>query len=415
MSLYLKFAFRNLRRNFRRTLLTISGMAAGFTVLLWLQCILKGTSQQIVDNVTSTQVGHLQIWREEYVEDQLIQFTFTPNQSALKKSLPAGALSSERVLLPALVSSGEQSSPLLLTGVIPAEEAQITQIKNNRVEGEFLSEAPDPDCKQREIYLGKSMAGLLHVGLGDKVVIMAQATDGTLGNELFRVRGLFDTGSKIFDRGTAYAELHCVQKIGLLSGIHEIAIKLPQSADFILSQNQIRASIASVGDHLKLTSWKDVVPPLAGMVNFNDATLLLVSIVLFGVTTFGIINTLMMSVFERTREFGVMLALGATPTGVCLLVLLEALTIGLLAAVIGTSLGIVWVLYHQHVGFNLQPYLGNEISVSQFKLQPIVHPQFSFGRYFSLAAATIFFSTFAGLVPALQAARMNIIDAIKHR
>ncbi len=413
--MYWKLALRNLLRHKRRTLLTISGMALGFAVLLWLQCILKGTNQQIVDNVTSTQVGHLQIWRTEYLNEPLNQFTFQPNLSELSKILPSESFYSERVHLPALISSGEQSSPISLEGINPLIDADVTQIRANKVEGEFLSDGEDEECKAREIYIGRSLAKLLKVGLGDKVVIMAQASDGTLGNELLRVRGLFETGSNAFDRGMAYAPIGCVRKIGVISGVQEIAIKLKNAVDLDQTRTSTESKLSAVGKNLSLTTWRDVVPPLAGMVTFNEATLLLISLVLFAVTTFGVVNTLLMSVFERTREFGVMLALGVTPSGVCILILIEAALIGTLAAVLGTVIGILWVLYHQHVGFDLAPFLGKGLSVSQFKLAPIVHPVFSFGRFSILTLATVITATVAGLVPALQAARMDVIQAIRSR
>lgn len=415
MKIYLLLALRNLRRNLRRTLLTISGMAAGFAVLLWLTCILKGTNQQIVDDVTSTQVGHLQVWRSEYLEDPLLSFTFIPKMDEVKKLLPAGSLTAERVFLPALISSGEQSVPISLTGIDPADESQVTQILTTKVEGEYLSLKADPECNDREVYLGRTLAGLLKVGLGDKVVLLAQAADGTLGNELLRVRGLFDTGSRAFDRSVAFAQLSCVRKIGAITGDHEIAVKLPGTASVSSARAALEKGMGNVGSGLKLTTWREAVPPLAGMVTFNEATLLLISLVLFGVTAFGVVNTLLMSVFERTREFGVMLALGVTPMGVCALILIEAALIGVLAAGIGTLIGVAAVSYHHHAGFDLRPFLGTDFVVNQFKLTTIVHPIFSFDRYFILIGATMFFATVAGLIPAMHAAKMNVVEAIRHR
>jgi putative ABC transport system permease protein len=390
-------------------------MAAGFAVLLWLQCILLGTNEQIVNDVTSTQVGHLQIWRGEYLDEPLLSYTFPENLEKMKASLPQGAIAAERLFLPALISSGEQSVPIQLTGVDPLQESQVTQIKGTKVDGEYLSTTPDPDCKEREVYLGKSLVDLLKVGIGDKVVILAQASDGTLGNELLRVKGLFDTGSRTFDRSVAYASLSCVRKIGVLSGAHEIVVRLPAGAKVATARASIEKNISSLNKKLKVTTWREAVPPLAGMVTFNEATLLLISLVLFGVTAFSVVNTLLMSVFERTREFGVMLALGVTPNGVCALILVEAAFIGILSAIIGTLIGAGWVYYHHQVGFDLQPFLGSSFAVSQFKLNTTIHPIFSFDRYFILVGATMFFATLAGLVPALHASKMDVVEAIRHR
>jgi ABC-type lipoprotein release transport system permease subunit len=415
MKIYALLALRNLRRNLRRTLLTISGMAVGFAVLLWLTCILKGTNQQIVESVTSTQVGHLQLWRSQYLEDPMLTYTFNPKMTAIQDKLPPGSLTAERVFLPSLISSGEQSLPISLVGIDPEKEALVTQVKRTKVEGDYLSSTPDENCQDREIYISRGLADLLKVGLGDKVVLLAQAADGTLGNELLRVRGLFDSGSRTYDRSVAFASLACVRKIGAISGDHEVVVKLPSSDAVSRVRSALGSGLAAVAPDLKLTTWREAVPPLAGMVTFNEATLLLISLVLFGVTAFGVINTLLMSVFERTREFGVMLALGVTPTGVCAVILIEAALIGLIAAVIGTILGSALVTYHHYAGFNLRPFLGADFSVSQFTLDTLVHPVFSFERYFLLVGATMFFATLAGLIPALHASKMDVVEAIRHR
>jgi ABC-type lipoprotein release transport system permease subunit len=415
MKIYFLLAIRNLRRNLRRTLLTISGMAVGFAVLLWLQCILKGVNAQIVDEVVSTQVGHLQVWRTEYLEDPLINFTFAPDMTKLRAILPPGTVSTERVFLPALISSGENSVPIQLIGIDPKREAEVTNVRETKVDGEYLSEIDDPDCKEREAYVGKALAGLLKVGIGDKIVLLAQAADGTLGNELLRVRGMFDTGSRGFDRSVAYSTMGCVRKIGVIQGDHEITIRLARGSAMDKFRKSLESRIGEVGPQLKVTTWREAVPPLAGMVMFNDATLILVSLVLFGVTTFGVVNTLLMSVFERTREFGVMLALGVTPKGVCVLILIEAAMIGILAAVVGTLLGSAMVAYHGHVGFDLKPFLGEELMVNQFKLSTVFFPIFSFDQFFGLVGATILFAILAGLFPAIQAAKMDVIEAIRHR
>lgn len=415
MKIYLLLALRNLRRNLRRTAITIAGMAVGFAVLLWLTCILKGVNQQVIDDVTSTQVGHLQLWRAEYVEDPLTTYTFTPDLEAVKRLLPEGSLASERLFLPSLISSGENSLPISLVGIDPEMEAKVTQVRDTKVEGEYLSSDKDDECKSREVYISRSVAQLLKVGIGDKVVLLAQAADGTLGNELLRVRGLFDTGSRNYDRGVAFTSLDCVRKIGVLKGDHEGVIKLPRSSETLKYYKDLKAGADQVSLGLKATTWREAVPPLAGMVTFNDAIVVLITFVLFGISAFGVINTLLMSVFERTREFGVMLALGVTPTGVCGLILLEAALIGVMSAALGTLLGSLAVFYHLQKGFDLRAMIGTDFTVNIYKLTTVIHPIFSFDRYFALVFLTILLATLAGLVPALRAAKMDVVEAIRGR
>ncbi|MGZ3696117.1 MAG: ABC transporter permease, partial [Bdellovibrionota bacterium] len=321
MPLLLRIAARNLFRNLRRTIITMLTIAFGLAVILWLQCVLAGRNKHIVESITTTYTGNIQLFREDYLKDRLIQFAFPP--FAIPNT--EGTFAAQRIHLPALVSSGEQSVPIQLEGIEPEAEANVTKVKQNLAKGEYLVNDPGPDCESRQIYIGKKLSDLLKVDVGNKIVILAQAADGTLGNELFRVKGIYDSGSPDFDKAFAFAPIGCVAKVGAIQGIHEIAIRIPD----ITKENQIRAAIEKIAPAgIKVTSWRESLPSMATMVKYNDATLVMIASMLFIVITLGIVNTLLMSVFERTREFGVMIALGTTPWQLRALVVLESLTLG---------------------------------------------------------------------------------------
>ena len=199
MSLLLRMAARNLFRNFRRSAITMLSISFGLAVILWLQCILAGRNKHIIESITTTYTGNLQLFQKDYLNDRLINLSFVPPMDIIEKNLPAASKATKRIHLPALISSGEQSVPVLLEGIEPTNEALVTNVKKNLVEGEFLAEDNTPDCQSRQIYVGKKLASLLQVKLGNKIVVLAQAVDGTLGNDLFRVKGIFDSGSPDFD------------------------------------------------------------------------------------------------------------------------------------------------------------------------------------------------------------------------
>lgn len=410
MMLIFNLAIRNLRRHLRRTLITMASIAFGLAVILWLQCILAGRNQDMINTITSAYTGHLQVYRADYLKDKLVQRSFPGLPENMQKALPEKAAFAQRVHLPALISSGEQSMPVLLEGIDPQAEAAITKVSQNKIEGSYLEPEADADCPSRQIYLGRALSEILRVGIGNKVVIMAQAADGTLGNDLFRVKGIFDSGSPDYDKAYTFAPLPCVAKVGAIKGVHEVVIRLPDQA----RENEIRRALSekATGD-LVVTSWREALPSVATMVKYNGATLVMISTMLFIVITLGIVNTLLMSIFERTREFGVAIALGTTPWQLRSIVITESLLLAVVSAALGTAIGVIAVIYHQHTGFDLKPFLGDTSSADQFKLSLVIHPIFSFASFLKTVLLTIFFVVIAGLYPAYRASRLNPVDAMR--
>lgn len=406
MPLLLRIAARNLFRNLRRTIITMLTIAFGLAVILWLQCVLAGRNKHIIESITTTYTGNIQLFREDYLKDRLIQFSFP----AVTPALPEGTFAAQRIHLPALVSSGEQSVPIQLEGIEPEAEARVTNVKQNLSQGEYLTDDPNPDCESRQIYIGRKLSDLLKVQVGNKIVILAQAADGTLGNELFRVKGIYDSGSPDFDKSYAFAPLTCVAKVGAIQGIHELAIRIPD----IAKEFEIRDLLSkSVPTGVKVTTWRESLPGMATMVKYNEATLVMISSMLFIVITLGIVNTLLMSVFERTREFGVMIALGTTPWQLRALVVLESLVLGFVASVAGVLLGAAVVLYHQKYGFDLKPFLGDHSSLDQFRLDLTIYPVFKFVPFLKSVGTMMGFIVLAGLYPAWRASMLKPVEAMR--
>jgi ABC-type lipoprotein release transport system permease subunit len=409
MPLLLRIATRNLFRNLRRTAITMLTIAFGLAVILWLQCILEGRNKHIIESITTTYTGNIQLFRSEYLKDRLIQYSFEAPEK-IAELLPEGAKVAKRIHLPALISSGEQSVPVLLEGIEPEAEAQVTHVKRNLAEGEYLVDDPSPDCDSRQIYIGRKLSELLQVKVGNKIVILAQASDGTLGNDLFRVKGIYDSGSPDFDKAYAFAPLNCVAKVGAIRGVHEVSARIPDLSKEI----EVREAVAAkMPPELKVTTWRESLPGMATMVKYNEATLVMISGMLFIVITLGIVNTLLMSVFERTREFGVMIALGTTPWQLRLLVVLESLILGLIASAIGMVIGMAMVLYHQKYGFDLKPFLGDHSSLDQFRLDLTIHPVFKFIPFLKSVASMMSFIVLAGLYPAWRASVLKPVEAMR--
>ncbi len=408
MSLVFKIALRNLIRSKRRTIFTLISISAGLAMILWLQCILAGRNKNMIDSITSKHTGHLQVYRSNYLEDRLIQNSFDLSLENLLKLLPIGSSAAPRVYLPALISSGENSFPIYLQGIDPLAEPQVTQNKVILSQGDYLEPELDPACPSRQIYIGAALAKSLAIHLNSKVVLMAQAADGTLGNDLFRVKGIYSLPGA--DKTVAYSPLACVTKLGAIRGIHEWAIRIRHEEEM----DTIRKHLESHLDPgVVSTTWRETLPQVAGMVRYNDATLLMVSSMLFMIISVGIVNTLLMSVFERTREFGVMIALGTTPFQIQKVVLAESLMIGILSSILGVAAGSLIIVYHQWKGFDLTPFLGPETSTENFKFDWVIYPLFRLSSFFKLLGGVLTLVVTAGLYPAYRASKLSAVEAMR--
>lgn len=411
MKILIIMALRNLKRNTRRTLLTMSSIAFGLGVVLWLECILAGRNNGMIDQITASRTGHLQIHRSDYLSDKLVQQTFEIPEKELNQTLPSQSHYTPRLYLPSMISSGEQSTTIMLMGIDPQNEKQVTNIHTLLKEGEFLEPELSEDCPSRQIYIGKTLADLLKIKLGNKVVLMTQAADNTLGNDLFRVKGIFSTGSPDMDKTVAYAPVNCVKKLGALSGIHEIAIKLQ---DPQLMLGSIKNLSQTVDPQLKVSTWKEALPSLAALLQGNVALVNMISTVLFIVISLGTVNILLIGIFERIREFGVMIALGTTPAQLKVMVLLESIFLAIGSSLLGTILGSLLVSYHMKVGFDISPFWGNQgATIDQFKLTQLIFPAFKIVPYLKSVGYTLIFVLIAAVYPAIKASRLKPIEAMR--
>ncbi|RYZ66082.1 MAG: ABC transporter permease, partial [Proteobacteria bacterium] len=409
----LKFALRNLRRNLRRSVLTIGSIAFGLAVMLWLQAVLSTRNDEVIETVTNLSTGHLQIQDADYAKDRSLNRTFSPSAADTarwKALLPAQTVTSDRVYFGVILSSGEQSSPLMAVGIRPEDESRVTVISKQVVSGEYLVPDNDPECPSRQILIGKPLADLLNVEVGSKIVLLGAASDGTLGNDLFRVQGIFDTGSRDFDKSLAFAPLGCIQKVAALSGIHERAVRLPTLREIGPTFNKIQNEFQKP---LRLYSWTELQPRLAMVLKYNDATNVLFAGLLLIVIVFGTMNTLFMSVFERTREFGLMTALGTEPRQMAGIILLEGMLLGVVSTLLGLVLGFAIILYHHKFGLDIRKFIGESGVMGDFSLSLVIYPKLELRNFTNKVLIINAVVLLSSVLPALRVARMNTIDAIR--
>ncbi len=304
MATFFKIAWRNVLRNKYRSLITASSIAIGFASLVFIRAFVDGSHYQMVENYTDLLSGHIQVHKKGFNENMGIRLSITDPGAvaAVLKSNPQVKVFTERVKDYALISSAEQSSGILLMGVDPVKEKQVSTLYKKIRDGEFISD-------DKDIVIGKAMAKTLNVNIGDKVVIMTQGFDGSLASDAYRVSGLLDTGSDEIDKGIALITLKAAQDLFVLGNrISEFTVKVASHEEVDAVAAQLRRDLSS-GDYEVLT-WKQISPILVQWIEFDVAFINLLLAIVLLVVAAGILNTLLMGILERVREFGIMMAIG---------------------------------------------------------------------------------------------------------
>lgn len=410
-----QIAWRNLGRNVKRTTITVAAIALGYTMLLLFACLLEGIRQQMIENGTGLVLSHLQVHAPDYYPDRSLYHTIGGQKGtdvqqlrAALETLPAVRAASPRVYGYGLVSTQEHSAGAELLGVEPTQEARVTTLHTRIFHGHYLSEQ-DP----HGIVLGDKLAALLRVGLGSEVVIVTHAADGSIGNDLYRVRGIFHTGSDVLDRTLVLMPLRTVQDLlGLEANrVHEIALHLTNAAE-------ATAVAAAVQQHLRpllaveAHAWPALAPELAEYARLNRSSTAILFAIVFVVAVIGVMNTMLMAVFERTRELGVLMALGMRPSSVVGLVLAEAGLLAIVSLLLGGGLSIPFLWYLAAYGLDLRRVL-DSLSIVGVVLDPIWYGRHDLATYLQAGLGLALTAMAAALYPALRAARLHPVEAMR--
>jgi ABC-type lipoprotein release transport system permease subunit len=400
-----KLAWRNLWRNPRRTMITVLALALGVMAIVSLHSFREVSNQEMIRGVTRGLVGHIQIHGRGYQEAPdmtTVVAHAAAVESKVMRVLPE-ARTEKRVLGAGLAGSGDLSSPAMILGIEvtnPATRGLLT-LQQGRMLGGGSHEA----------VIGSGLASELHQAPGGELVLVGQAADGSLANDRFTVVGTADAGSSEANATAVFLPLAEAQSFFALGeSVHQIVVRLPQEAqDLTPTVARLRATLDPA--ELELLSWNEMLPELVGVIEAKRRNSHLVDLVVLLIVALGVLNTMTMSTFERTREFGVLASLGTRPGRILGMVVLEGLLEGLIGLGLGVSLA--WALLHG-IGTADFSGLGGGVDVLGARLPEAVRL-----TVYPPAALTAFLVTLltmlvGGLIPAIRASRLKPTEATRY-
>lgn len=409
MRVMLKMAWRNVWRNPRRSLLTMGAVGFACVLLIFMLSMQFGSYATMIDASLRIRSGHLQIQAAGYHEKQRIRDTVAhPDKiDALLKDISGIQATTMRANGFALVSSTDRSAGILISGVDPDNEPRVTSMAKLIRSGDWLSGDTALDA-----VIGHLLARSLKVSVGNELTLLGQGRDGSIAAGVVTVKGVFSSGIDHVDRQTLIMPLKAFQELFAMEDrVHEIVVRAALLEETDPIKHKIRASLPDPDKALRVLDWKALNPGLVDSIAMDLSMGIIMYGVLIIVVAFSIFNTFLMVIFERTREFGVLMALGTTPGRLVRLVLSESALIASMGVISGVIGGTLLTVYFQTHGIDLT---GQSDMLTQYGMSGMIYPRLSLLSVSAGPLTVLLITLIAALFPALKVSRLKPVAAIAH-
>ncbi|MEM8815534.1 MAG: FtsX-like permease family protein [Pseudomonadota bacterium] len=399
-----RLAWRNLWRQPKRTLLTVGAMVFSNVLLVFMISMQVGMYGLMIDNGLKLFTGHLQIQAPDYLDNPKMRLTVA-DAAALAERVRGldGVNATARATAFAMAASEERTYGVSVMGVEPQYEPGVSSLPGLVREGLYLA-----DSAAAEIVIGKVLARNLKLGVGDELTLFGSGLDGSFAAAIVTVVGIFDSGIPDVDRSIGVLPLRFFQETFFMGDAAHAVVITAATLDDVPAA--MLATETLVPAELVLLDWNQLEPALRQSIQADIGSSFFMYFILVVLVAFSVVNTQLMSVLERTREFGIVLALGLEPARLGRLVLLESALMGLLGVLFGALLGGLLTLYFSLNGF---AYPGMEEMSAQFNLPSAIHPAVTPLSLFAGPLMVFAFTLLASVWPALRLRRLEPVAAMR--
>jgi len=411
MSIDVKMAWRNIWRNPRRTILTISAIAFASLLLVFMLSFQFGSYETMINSSVKIHTGHLQVQSAGYQEKNSIRLV-VPDPDAIGKildqiqSVEAYTYRAEAF---SLVSSKKRTYGCIVFGIDPVKEAKVSTLKSLVRKGSYLAK-DDTD----QVLLGNLLAKNLKVDIRDELTILGQGKDGSVAATVVKVKGIYSSGIDDLDRSSIHMPLKYFQDVyGMYGAVHEVVV----IGKSLKKMKGIKAALAAgiietvPKDRLAVLDWKELMPGLLQSIELDLISGIIFYLFLILVVAFSILNTFLMAIFERTREFGVLMAIGTTTGRLTKLLLIESISMTIIGIVAGIVMGSLITIYFQGHGIEIS---GTSDLLSQYGISGLIYPRLSLLSALSGPGAVLIITFLAALYPALKIRSLRPVEAMTY-
>ena len=403
MRTILKIAWRNIWRTPMRSLIVIGSIVMGIWAGIFVVAFSYGLNKQRTESSIKNAISHIQIHHPEYQKEYDSKFYLgEPDKlNAVLESDKSIESYAFRTLLNGMVSSPIKSNGVRIIGVNKNQEKELTSIYSGLVKGTYF------ESKRRNpILIGETLAEKLKVKLQSKVVLTFQDTENTIISGAFRVCGIYKTQYSKYDQGTVFIENKDLHRLLKSENFHQVAL-LCNSIDQVDSTyNSLKTNLPEY----EVKDWKSIAPELAYADKIMESWLFLIMIIIMLALIFGIINTMLMAVFERRKELGMLMAIGMNRSKIFLLILIETLFLSLIGAPTGLVLGALTIKITSETGINLA-FISK--GLENVGLSSVIYPQIESYFYLFITVMVFLFTLIAAIYPSRKALMLKPTEAIR--
>jgi ABC-type lipoprotein release transport system permease subunit len=418
--LTLKLAWRAFLRHKRRSIITGAAIALGLALLLVSFGLGNASHDQMIDMGVRMGAGHVTVQAAGYADEPTLDHVVENPAPviAAARALPRAELVVPRVRASGLLTAGASSAAVAVSGVAPELEARASLIASpdSRVAGDYLRplEAMPFENMPPDIYLGDELAESLELAVEDRVVLTVSPRGGERpAAGAFVVRGIFATGVDELDGFYVEIPIDSAQALlGLHGAVTEVAVLLDDTGATAAATRELRARVDDPA--LAVRPWQETLRELYEGIVLDDAGNYIMNAIIFLIVAIGIFNTILMSVVERTRELGVMMALGTSRLMLFRMVLVEALILGLVAAAAGLALGLTGHALIAHHGIDISSLYGGDLEMAGIVFSGKMYSELPPGQVVQWTVVVVGIVLLSALYPAFRATRLEPVEAMRH-
>jgi ABC-type lipoprotein release transport system permease subunit len=408
MRLYFRLAWRNIWRHSRRTLVVILSIGMTLALMMFYDGFVAGFEQAIYANAVRVLGGNIQVHAEGYraKASQTPLLPLANDQAIMDAALlhPQVLAASRRINTGGMASNREGAFPVNIVGIEPEKEEAVSLLAQNIVDGRYLT-AADQDV----IFIGKGLADAMDVAVGDRITLVGRSTHEQMRSRTMTIGGIYDLGMRDIEKRTIYVALGEAQDLYNLTGQStEVAISLKNLGEELGVMNGMRPALPGY----EITSWETNFPEMEAALSTKGGVMNVFSVIILVIAGIGILNLLLMAVYERTREIGLLGALGMKPRQISMLFLLEGAMMGLVGVVFGVALGLLITFTVGKIGFDFSAFAN--MTEYTALISERVYPTLGTEKLTMRVVTTLVIAVLASFYPAREASQSEPAAALHY-
>lgn len=399
-----KIAGRNIWRSRKRSLIIITAVSIGLWAGIFMMAFYNGMIEQRISSAIADELSHIQLHHPEFRKEYEIKYLLPQGKKILKTIAKDSQIKAAagRIIIKGMIASASGSSGITINGVMPKEEQALTNLNEKIIKGNYF----DPK-KTNQIILSEKLRKKLKLNLNKKTILTFQDKQGNLASGAFRITAIYKTINGPYDDSNVFIKIADIDSLaGIPNELNEIAVLL-QSNQLL---DEVQSKLNQKFPKTEIKNWMEISPELGLTISVGDQMVYIFMGIILLALAFGIINTMMMAVLERTREIGMLLALGMNKFKIFMMIVLETLFLILVGCPVGILLAFATIAITQQTGIDFSQF---SEAYSSFGYSSIIYPSLT-ARQFGIIMLLVFSTAlFSALFPARKALQLNPAESLK--